>query len=70
MKNYLILTIGLIGQMFLFGQVPPDPGDNALIGGNPDELPIDQYTLILIILLVGVGVWFYKNKKQKINKIK
>lgn len=68
MKNFLALILGLIGQMVLFAQTPPDPGDNAAPGGGDAELPVDQYTVLLVVILLGVAVWYYKKNIIKLVK--
>ncbi|MFV0530724.1 MAG: hypothetical protein ACK5MD_04730 [Flavobacteriales bacterium] len=68
MKKFLMLILGLIGQMVLFAQTPPDPGDNFIGPIQPNVLPIDQYTVLLIIVLLGVAVWFYKRNITKLVK--
>ncbi|APD07400.1 hypothetical protein UJ101_01893 [Flavobacteriaceae bacterium UJ101] len=68
MKNFLVLILGLIGQMVLFAQTPPDPGDNALGGSGDQELPVDQYTILLVVILLGVAVWYYKKNVMKLVK--
>ncbi len=67
MKNFLILLLGLVSQVVLMAQIPPDPGggDNALPGGG---LPIDQYAIVLIVALLGIAVWYYKKSVTKLVK--
>ncbi len=67
MKNFLMLVLGLISQMVLFAQTPPDPGDNAL-GGSDEDLPVNQYTVLLVVILLGVAIWYYKKNVTKLVK--
>lgn len=69
MKNKLLaLVLILVPFMELWAQVPPPPtqGTDAAGGpGSPDGTPIDQYTLILIILAFCLSAYylFIKNRK-------
>ena len=69
MKNILMLILVGFTNLTLFGQVPPDPSPrNSGPGSGPQELPLDQYTILLVIALLAVAVWFYKKNILKLVK--
>lgn len=69
MKNLLTILLGVIGQIVLLAQTPPPnpgDGDNDLHGGG--GLPIDQYTVVLVVVLLGVALWYYKKSITQLVK--
>ena len=69
-KSLLTLLAFLMSVSALLAQVPPPPDyhENASGGpGSPSALPVDQYTIILFLLAIGVGFYVIWNKKKVFN---